>query len=59
MCVCDHAVTSLRFDITEISPPVSGAVSVEKGLELEKVDIISNNNTVNKRFSTYVNRQSR
>ena len=28
-------------------------------LELEKVDIISNNNTVNKRFSTYVNRQSR
>jgi len=27
--------------------------------ELEKVDIISNNNTVNKRFSTYVNRQSR
>ena len=28
-------------------------------LELEKIDIISNNNTVNKRFSTYVNRQSR
>ena len=28
-------------------------------LELEKVDIISNNNTVNKRFSTYVSRQSR
>jgi len=33
----------------------SGALA----LELEKVDIISNNNTVNKRFSTYVNRQSR
>tara|TARA_R100000900_G_C3322223_1_gene161786 strand:- start:28 stop:987 length:960 start_codon:yes stop_codon:yes gene_type:complete len=28
-------------------------------LELEKVDIKNNNNTVNKRFSTYVNRQSR
>lgn len=28
-------------------------------LELEKIDIRSNNNTVNKRFSTYVNRQSR
>jgi hypothetical protein len=33
--------------------------SVALALELEKVDIISNNNTVNKRFSTYVNRQSR
>ena len=33
--------------------------SVSLALELEKVDIISNNNTVNKRFSTYVNRQSR
>ena len=33
----------------------SGALA----LELEKVNIISNNNTVNKRFSTYVNRQSR
>ncbi len=28
-------------------------------LELERVDIMSNNNTINKRFSTYVNRQSR
>jgi hypothetical protein len=28
-------------------------------LELEKIDIRSNNNTVNKRFSTYVNRQAR
>lgn len=28
-------------------------------LELEKIDILSNNNTINKRFSTYVNRQSR
>jgi len=28
-------------------------------LELEKIDIRSNNNTVNKRFSTYVNQQSR
>ena len=28
-------------------------------LELEKIDIRSNNNTINKRFSTYVNRQSR
>jgi len=35
------------------------AASVALALELEKVDIISNNNTVNKRFSTYVNRQSR
>jgi len=33
--------------------------SVSLALELEKIDIISNNNTVNKRFSTYVNRQSR
>ena len=28
-------------------------------LELEKIDIRSNNSTINKRFSTYVNRQSR
>ena len=28
-------------------------------LELEKIDVRNNNNTVNKRFSTYVNRQSR
>ncbi len=28
-------------------------------LELEKIDILSNNNTINKRFSTYVNRQAR
>ena len=28
-------------------------------LELEKIDIRSNNNTINKRFSTYVNRQAR
>jgi len=28
-------------------------------LELEKIDIRSNTNTINKRFSTYVNRQSR
>jgi len=28
-------------------------------LELEKIDIRNNNNTINKRFSTYVNRQSR
>ena len=27
--------------------------------ELEKIDLRSNNNTLNKRFSTYVNRQSR
>ena len=33
--------------------------SIALALELEKIDIISNNNTVNKRFSTYVNRQSR
>ena len=33
--------------------------SLALALELEKIDIISNNNTVNKRFSTYVNRQSR
>ena len=28
-------------------------------LELEKIDIRSNNNTINKRFSTYVNQQAR
>ena len=28
-------------------------------LELEKIDLRSNNNTLNKRFTTYVNRQSR
>ena len=28
-------------------------------LELEKIDIRSNNNTINKKFSTYVNRQAR
>ena len=28
-------------------------------LELEKIDIRSNNNTINKRFSTYVNKQAR
>ena len=28
-------------------------------LELEKIDMRSNNNTINKRFSTYVSRQSR
>jgi len=33
--------------------------NIAMALELEKIDIISNNNTVNKRFSTYVNRQSR
>jgi hypothetical protein len=27
--------------------------------ELEKIDIRSNNNSLNKKFSTYVNRQSR
>ena len=28
-------------------------------LELEKIDLRSNNNTINHKFSTYVNRQSR
>ena len=28
-------------------------------LELEKIDLRSNNNTINKKFSTYVNRQAR
>jgi hypothetical protein len=28
-------------------------------LELEKIDLRSNNNTINQKFSTYVNRQSR
>jgi hypothetical protein len=27
--------------------------------ELERIDVIMNNNTINKRFTTYVNRQSR
>jgi hypothetical protein len=33
--------------------------TVEVPGELEKIDIRSNNNTINKRFSTYVNQQSR
>tara|TARA_R110002110_G_scaffold415045_1_gene647671 strand:- start:89 stop:1042 length:954 start_codon:yes stop_codon:yes gene_type:complete len=32
---------------------------VALALQLERVDAIMNNNTINKRFSTYVNRQSR
>ncbi len=28
-------------------------------LEIERVDLITNNNNVNKRFSTYVSRQAR
>jgi len=37
MCVCVHDVTSLKLDNPAISPLVLGAVSVEKGLELENV----------------------
>ena len=36
-----------------------GVAQTYLALELEKIDIRANNNTVNKRFSTYVNRQSR
>jgi archaellum component FlaG (FlaF/FlaG flagellin family) len=36
-----------------------GMAKTYLALELEKIDIRSNNNTINKRFSTYVNRQSR
>jgi len=36
-----------------------GVAQTYLALELEKIDLRSNNNTINKRFSTYVNRQSR
>ena len=36
-----------------------GVAQTYLALELEKIDIRANNNTVNKRFTTYVNRQSR
>jgi hypothetical protein len=50
----------LRMDgQTDKASAEENAASVALALELEKIDIISNNNTVNKRFSTYVNRQSR
>ena len=50
----------LRMDgQTDKALAEENTASVSLALELEKIDIISNNNTVNKRFSTYVNRQSR
>lgn len=50
----------LRMDgQTDKALAEENTATVALALELEKVDIISNNNTVNKRFSTYVNRQSR
>ena len=50
----------LRMDgQTDKALAEENTASVALALELEKIDIISNNNTVNKRFSTYVNRQSR
>jgi len=36
-----------------------GVAGTYLALELEKIDLRSNNNTINKKFSTYVNRQSR
>jgi len=36
-----------------------GIANTYLALELEKIDLRSNNNTINKKFSTYVNRQSR
>ncbi len=36
-----------------------GVAQTYLALELEKIDLRSNNNTLNKRFTTYVNRQSR
>jgi len=50
----------LRMDgQTDKALAEENTASVALALELEKIDIIFNNNTVNKRFSTYVNRQSR
>tara|TARA_R110002012_G_scaffold44522_1_gene119262 strand:+ start:600 stop:1595 length:996 start_codon:yes stop_codon:yes gene_type:complete len=57
-----HAVYS---DFLRVQNRQQEAISEEQvaqtylALELEKIDIRNNNNTVNKRFSTYVNRQSR
>lgn len=57
-----HAVYS---DFLRIQNRQQEAIAEEQiaqtylNLELEKIDIRSNNNTINKRFSTYVNRQSR
>lgn len=36
-----------------------GIANTYLALELEKIDLRSNNNTINKKFSTYVNRQAR
>ncbi len=36
-----------------------GVAATYLALELEKIDLRSNNNTINKKFSTYVNRQAR
>ena len=36
-----------------------GVAGTYLALELEKIDLRSNNNTINKKFSTYVNRQAR
>ena len=57
-----HAVYS---DFLRVQNRQQEAVAEEQiaqtylNLELEKIDIRSNNNTINKRFSTYVNQQSR
>ena len=58
----DHATYAdfLRMDgQTDKAFAEENTATIALALELEKIDIISNNNTVNKRFSTYVNRQSR
>ena len=57
-----HAVYADFLRVQNRQQEAIAEEGVAKGylaLELEKIDIRSNNNTVNKRFSTYVNRQSR
>ena len=54
-------ISDFEVKVSSINDPKTEEerANLSMALELEKVDIISNNNTVNKRFSTYVNRQSR
>lgn len=57
-----HAAYSdfLRMDGQHGKSIAEGEIADEfLALELEKVDLMSNNNTINRKFSTYVNRQSR
>jgi len=57
-----HAVYADFLRVQNRQQEAIAEEGVAKGylaLELEKIDIRSNNNTVNKRFNTYVSRQSR